>query len=122
MNDELCQSVDRTLLLMRDVLHEREWDPVKQDYTGRDLYAEVTYVLSADMARRFGAPLGQGWLVLAIRNGIKLKAIANTIHAYPTMSLGNRRAADDWMLQKRTPHLVQWIQRVFFYRGRVVKL
>lgn len=59
---------------------------------------------------------------LAMRNGIKLKAIANTVHAYPTLSLGNRRAADDWMLQKRTPKLVRWVQRIFLYRGWIVDL
>lgn len=57
---------------------------------------------------------------LAIRNRIKLGAIADTIHAYPTLALGNRRAADDWLLQKRTPRLIRWIQKIFVYRGAIV--
>ncbi|MGI8746137.1 MAG: dihydrolipoyl dehydrogenase family protein [Bryobacteraceae bacterium] len=56
---------------------------------------------------------------LAIRNGIKLRSIAATIHAYPTMALGNRQAADQWMLGLRTPGRVRWIQRIFGYRGKV---
>lgn len=70
-----------------------------------------------------GAQAGElaGEYGLAIRNGLTLKAISSTIHAYPTLVLGNRLAADQWLMGKRTPGRVRWIQRLFGYRGRVVE-
>lgn len=38
-----------------DVLHLREWDRLTEQYTGRDAYREVTYVLSEGCA---GVELG----------------------------------------------------------------
>ena len=58
---------------------------------------------------------------LAIRNGISMQAISATMHAYPTLALGNRALADQWLMRKRTPARVRWIQRIFGYRGRVVE-
>jgi pyruvate/2-oxoglutarate dehydrogenase complex dihydrolipoamide dehydrogenase (E3) component len=55
---------------------------------------------------------------LAIRNGISLRQIADTIHPYPTMGLGARRAADQWYVQKQSKGIVRMIQRVFGYRGQ----
>ncbi|MDQ6758410.1 MAG: FAD-dependent oxidoreductase [Acidobacteriota bacterium] len=73
-------------------------------------------------ASLLGAHAGElaGEYSLAIRNGISLKAIASTVHAYPTLALGNRMAADQWLMRKRTPGRVRWIQRIFGYRGPVV--
>ncbi len=62
-----------------------------------------------------------GEYALAIRNGISMKAISATMHAYPTLALGNRAAADQWIMGKRTPARVRWIKRIFGYRGRVVE-
>jgi len=56
---------------------------------------------------------------LAVRNGITLRQIADTIHPYPTYGLGNRRAADQWYVRKQSPTLVRWIQRIFGYRGQL---
>jgi pyruvate/2-oxoglutarate dehydrogenase complex dihydrolipoamide dehydrogenase (E3) component len=56
---------------------------------------------------------------LAVRNGITLRQIADTIHPYPTYALGNRRAADQWYVCKQSRTLVRWIQRIFGYRGQL---
>jgi pyruvate/2-oxoglutarate dehydrogenase complex dihydrolipoamide dehydrogenase (E3) component len=56
---------------------------------------------------------------LAVRNGITLRQIADTIHPYPTYGLGNRRVADQWYVFKQSPTLVRWIQRIFGYRGQL---
>lgn len=69
-----------------------------------------------------GAHAGEmiGELALAVRNGVALRRIADTIHPYPTYVLGNRRAADLWYIRKQSPALVRWIQRIFGYRGPVL--
>ena len=54
---------------------------------------------------------------LAMKNGLSLRRIADTIHPYPTYMLGNRRAADGWYLEKRSPALNWWLRRLFGYRG-----
>lgn len=66
-----------------------------------------------------GAHAGEmiGELALAVRNGVTLRRIADTIHPYPTYVSGNRRAADLWYMRKQSPALVRWIQRIFGYRG-----
>ncbi|MEE8200741.1 MAG: hypothetical protein V3R29_06190, partial [Candidatus Acidoferrales bacterium] len=69
-----------------------------------------------------GANAGEmiGEYAVALRNGVRLRQIADTIHPYPTYVLGNRRAADQWYVQKFSPTLVRWLQRIFGYRGRVL--
>ena len=54
---------------------------------------------------------------VAMRNGVTLRKLADTIHPYPTYSLGARRAADQWYVQKYSPRLVKLLQFVFRYRG-----
>jgi len=56
---------------------------------------------------------------LAIRHGITLRQIADTIHPYPTYALGNRRAADQWYVRKQSATLVRWLQKIFGYRGQL---
>lgn len=56
---------------------------------------------------------------LAMRNGITLRQMADTIHAYPTYGLGARRAADQWYVRKQSPALVKFLKLVFRYRGPV---
>ncbi len=56
---------------------------------------------------------------LAMRNGITLRQMADTIHAYPTYSLGARRAADQWYVRKQSPGLVKFLKFLFRYRGPV---
>lgn len=56
---------------------------------------------------------------LAMRNGITLRQMADTIHAYPTYALGARRAADQWYVRKQSPALVKFLKFLFRYRGPV---
>jgi len=58
---------------------------------------------------------------LAIRNGLSLRNIADTIHPYPTYALGARRAADQWYVQKRAPWMTRLVKAVFRYRGPVLE-
>jgi pyruvate/2-oxoglutarate dehydrogenase complex dihydrolipoamide dehydrogenase (E3) component len=58
-----------------------------------------------------------GEYALAMRNGVRLDKISATIHPYPTYALGNRRAADLYMMAKLTPAMVRWLQRIFRLRG-----
>ncbi len=58
---------------------------------------------------------------LAMRNGITLRQISDTIHPYPTYGLGVRRAADQWYAQKQSPTLVRFLQFIFRYRGLVIE-
>ena len=60
-----------------------------------------------------------GEYALAMRNGVTLRQVADTIHPYPTYVLGNRRAADQWYVRKITPNLIRWVRRIFGYRGRL---
>ncbi|MDZ7756426.1 hypothetical protein [Rhodohalobacter sp.] len=39
---------------------------------------------------------------LAIKNGVSMRGIADTIHPYPTWGLGARRAADQWYIKNQS--------------------
>ncbi len=69
-----------------------------------------------------GAAAGEmiGEYALAMRHGLRLRQISDTIHPYPTYGLGVRRAADQWYAQKQSPTLVRLLQKVFGYRGPVI--
>jgi pyruvate/2-oxoglutarate dehydrogenase complex dihydrolipoamide dehydrogenase (E3) component len=56
------------------------------------------------------------WAV-AMKNGVSPQQIADTIHPYPTYGLGNRRAADQWYVRQQSLVVVQWVQRLFGFRG-----
>jgi pyruvate/2-oxoglutarate dehydrogenase complex dihydrolipoamide dehydrogenase (E3) component len=58
-----------------------------------------------------------GELALAMRNGVSLRKIAGTIHAYPTYGLGVRRAADQWYVRKQSVGLVKLLKLLFRYQG-----
>lgn len=60
-----------------------------------------------------------GEYALAMRNGVTLRQMADTMHPYPTYVLGNRRAADQWYVRKQSRTLVRWLQRIFGYRGQL---
>ena len=62
-----------------------------------------------------------GECALAMRNGVSLRKLSDTIHPYPTYALGVRRAADQWYVRKQSPTLVKWIKRIFGYRGPVLE-
>jgi len=56
---------------------------------------------------------------LAMRNGLTLRNIADTIHPYPSYGLGARRAADQWYIKNQSEWQVKLIKKVFGYRGEV---
>ncbi|RMH70090.1 MAG: FAD-dependent oxidoreductase [Bacteroidetes bacterium] len=58
---------------------------------------------------------------LAMKNGVTLRRIADTIHPYPSYGLGVRRAADQWYARKQSTALIRLVQRVFGYRGPVIE-
>lgn len=58
-----------------------------------------------------------GYYAMALKNGLSLRNIADTIFPYPTYGLGARRAADQWYIQAQSPSAIRWVQRVFGYRG-----
>jgi pyruvate/2-oxoglutarate dehydrogenase complex dihydrolipoamide dehydrogenase (E3) component len=66
-----------------------------------------------------GANAGEmiGEWALAMKNGLKLKQVADTIHPYPTYVLGNRRAADQWYTKQLASPLLGLLAKVFRYRG-----
>ncbi|MDX1545450.1 MAG: FAD-dependent oxidoreductase [Rhodothermales bacterium] len=68
-----------------------------------------------------GARAGEliGEFAVAMRHGVSLRKLSDTIHPYPTYGLGARRAADQWYAQKQSPTLVRVLQTVFGYRGQV---
>ncbi|MCB0417359.1 MAG: hypothetical protein KDD39_06895, partial [Bdellovibrionales bacterium] len=51
--------------------------------------------------------------VLAMQNGLGLKKIAGTIHAYPTLAEGPKRTADAWMRTLLTPSTKKMLERYF---------
>lgn len=54
---------------------------------------------------------------LAMKNGISLRNIADTIHPYPSYGLGARRAADQWYIKNQSEWQVKLLKKVFGYRG-----
>ena len=56
---------------------------------------------------------------LAIKNGISLRGIADTIHPYPSWGLGARRAADQWYIKNQSEWSVKLIKTIFGYRGEI---
>lgn len=59
---------------------------------------------------------------LAMRNGVTLRNIADTIHPYPTYGLGVRRAADQWYVKNQSEWLTRLIKWIFGYRGSIPDL
>ncbi len=56
---------------------------------------------------------------VAMKNGVTLRNLADTIHPYPTYGLGARRAADQWYIKNQSEWQVKIIQKLFGYRGEV---
>jgi pyruvate/2-oxoglutarate dehydrogenase complex dihydrolipoamide dehydrogenase (E3) component len=54
---------------------------------------------------------------IAMRNGVTLRNIGDTIHPYPAWGEGTRRVADQWFVQKQSPTFTGLLQTVFGYRG-----
>jgi len=57
---------------------------------------------------------------LAMRNGVTLRSIADTIYPYPSYGQAARRAADQWYAQKQSPLFTRFLKTVFGYRGPVI--
>jgi pyruvate/2-oxoglutarate dehydrogenase complex dihydrolipoamide dehydrogenase (E3) component len=56
---------------------------------------------------------------VAMKNGVSLRNIADTIHPYPSWGLGARRAADQWYIRNQNAGTVKWIKRIFGYKGEI---
>jgi mercury(II) reductase len=80
--------------------------------TGRILGASVLGERAGELITAF---------TLAMRNGVTLRNIGDTIHPYPAWGEGVRRVADQWYVQKQSPLFTKALQTVFGYRGPVLK-
>ena len=58
---------------------------------------------------------------IAMRNGVTLRNIGDTIHPYPAYGEGVRRVADQWYVQKQSSTVTKVLQTVFGYRGPVLE-
>jgi pyruvate/2-oxoglutarate dehydrogenase complex dihydrolipoamide dehydrogenase (E3) component len=56
---------------------------------------------------------------VAMKNGVSLRGIADTIHPYPSWGLGARRAADQWYIKNQSTWSVKLIKGVFGYQGEI---
>jgi len=54
---------------------------------------------------------------LALRTGLKAGDLSATIHAYPTLAMVTRRAADQRLKEGLTPTSRSWIKRLFGLQG-----
>ncbi|MBD3617588.1 MAG: FAD-dependent oxidoreductase [Gracilimonas sp.] len=63
-----------------------------------------------------------GEYALAMKNGITLRNIADTIHPYPTYGLGVRRAADQWYVKNQSEWMSKLVKKVFRYQGEIPDL
>ena len=59
---------------------------------------------------------------VAMKNGVTLRNLADTIHPYPTYALGARRAADQWYIKNQSEWQIKLIKKLFGYRGEVPDL
>jgi pyruvate/2-oxoglutarate dehydrogenase complex dihydrolipoamide dehydrogenase (E3) component len=58
---------------------------------------------------------------VAMKNGVSLSNIADTIHPYPTYALGARRAADQWYINLLSEWQIKFVKTVFGYRGKILE-
>jgi pyruvate/2-oxoglutarate dehydrogenase complex dihydrolipoamide dehydrogenase (E3) component len=59
---------------------------------------------------------------VAMKHGVTLRNLADTVHPYPSYGLGARRAADQWYASMRSPKVADWIKSIFDYKGEVPDL
>jgi len=76
--------------------------------TGRILGADIVGAHAGELISQYA---------LAMKNGITLRKMADTIYPYPSYAQGARRAADQWYIKNQNLTLVTWIRRLFRYRG-----
>ena len=79
-------------------------------FNGKIYGADVLGTSAGELISEYG---------LAMKNGISLRQMADTIHAYPTYGLGARRAADQWYVRKQSAGFVKIVKTIFGYRGPV---
>lgn len=79
-------------------------------WSGRILGAGVAGVAAGEIVSEYA---------LAMKNGISLRKMADTIHPYPTYGLGARRAADQWYIRNQSEWQVRLLKKLFGYRGEV---
>lgn len=60
-----------------------------------------------------------GEYAIAMKNGITLRNIADTIHPYPTYGLGARRAADQWYVKNQSEWMSKLVKTIFGYNGSI---
>ena len=77
-------------------------------FNGKILGADVVGTHAGEMISQYA---------LAMKNGVTLKNMADTIYPYPSYGLGARRAADQWYVKSQSVGVVKWIKRIFGYRG-----
>jgi len=78
--------------------------------TGKILGASVVGAHAGEYISEYG---------LAMKNGVTLRNIADTIYPYPSWGLGARRAADQWYIKNQKEWQVKLIKKLFGYRGEV---
>jgi pyruvate/2-oxoglutarate dehydrogenase complex dihydrolipoamide dehydrogenase (E3) component len=100
------------------------YDRVDRAVTDGETDGEIKILATRWRGRILGASvLGErggeliSLLAVAMKNGVTLRQLSDTIIPYPTYGLGARRAADQWYARKQHPLLVRSIQKVFGYRG-----
>ncbi len=77
-------------------------------------------ILGADVLGTGAGELISEYAV-AMRGGVTLRRLSDTIHPYPSYALGARRAADQWYVRQHSPAFVRVLQKVFGYRGAVIE-
>ncbi len=63
-----------------------------------------------------------GEYALAMKNGVSLRKIADTIHPYPTYGLAVRRAADQWYVKNQSEWMSKLVKKIFRYKGDIPDL
>lgn len=78
------------------------------DSSGKILGASILGVNAGEMIAEYA---------LAMRNGLRISKIADTIHAYPTYMLGDKRAADQAAYRQLDSPMLGVLGKIFGYRG-----
>jgi len=81
---------------------------VLADKPGRILGASILGAHGGEMIAEYA---------VAMRHGLRLAQISDTIHPYPTYMLGNRQAADQWSFKRLDSPLLGLLGRILGYRG-----
>ncbi len=78
------------------------------DPAGRILGASIVGAQAGEMISHYA---------LAMRNHIRMQNISDTVHPYPTFTLGNRRVADQFGARQLDSPLLGLLGKVLRYRG-----